>query len=194
MLEIESQLQSNKKQIEDDQQLILMIGKELQMYEARMSRTPMRQDELDNLQKDYDQARSAYDSLVAKSNQSELATDMERRNQGEQFIVLNAPNQPRAPYNPDRFMWNLIGLGVGMVLGILAAAGSELLDKRIYNEKECKALASVPILVEIPSVTTEADEKRVARRVKCEYALACSIVLLIGMQTFVSYMYYYTKS
>lgn len=194
MLEIESQVQSNKKQIQDDRQLILVVGKQIQMYEARMSRTPMRQDELDNFQKDYDQARSAYDSLVAKSNQSELATDMERRNQGEQFIVLNAPNLPKAPYNPDRFMWNLIGLGVGLVLGFLAAAGSEIFDKRIYSEKECKALVSVPILVEIPSVTTDTDEKREARRVKFEYALACSMLLVIGVQTFVSYVYFYTKS
>ena len=59
--------------------------------------------------------RPTIDSLLAKKNDSEMATNLERRQQGEHFRILDPPSLPVKPYFPNRL--KLCGIGaVGSAL------------------------------------------------------------------------------
>ncbi len=77
----------------------------------------MREQQLADITRDYDQSRANYDSLLAKKNQSEMATNLEKRQQGEHFRVVDAPNLPIKPYSPNRLKLSLMGLFAGLALG-----------------------------------------------------------------------------
>src|SRR5438132_235964 len=100
---------------------------------------------------------------LKKKNDSELATSLELQQQGEHFRVLDPPSLPVKPYSPKRLQLCAIGLVVGLLLGGATTAGAELLDDRIHDEKTLKKLIQIPVLSEIPNVSTD-TETRAERR------------------------------
>src|SRR5207248_8393314 len=102
----------------------------------------------------YEQSKANYDTLLKKKNDSELATNLELRQQGEHFRILDPPSLPQKPESPNRLKMCAMGLGIGCILGAGLAFGSEFLDDRVYNEEELKKLLPVGIISEIPNIAT----------------------------------------
>jgi len=114
---------------------------------------------LAELTRDYDQSRTYYESLLNKKNQSELATNLERRQQGEQFRLLDPASLPTKPSFPDRMKMSLWGLLVGILFAGAAIAISETVDDRVYSEKELKEIVSARVLTSIPPMPTGAEQQ-----------------------------------
>ena len=115
------------------------------------------------LTRDYEQSRKNYEQLLAKRDQSGMATDLEKQQQGEQFRVLDPPNLPQKPFSPDRLKLDLIGLVAGLLVGAFILAGAEIADDRIYSKEELTTIVSAPVLAEIPPLTTAAEEGQQVR-------------------------------
>jgi polysaccharide chain length determinant protein (PEP-CTERM system associated) len=162
-IELQSQLKVNKLEIENRQKSIQQIQSQIDEYQARLNTAPLREQQLADLTRDYDQSRKNYEALLAKRDESEMATNLEKRQQGEQFRVLDPANLPQKPYSPNRLKLDLIGLLAGLVLGMAATAASEIIDDRIYSKDELEKLVPAPVLAEIPPLPTAAEEQRNAR-------------------------------
>jgi succinoglycan biosynthesis transport protein ExoP len=89
-----------------------------------------------------------------------LATSLERRQQGEHFRILDPPSLPVKPYSPDRLKLCAIGLGVGLLLGSLVSAGTEMTDDRLYSEKDLKKLLPLDVISEIPEIATAGEAEK----------------------------------
>jgi len=158
-MEVESQLKANKLEIENHQRTIEQLGKQIEDYQARLNLTPVREQQLANLTRDYEQSRKNYEQLLAKRDQSEMATNLERQQEGEQFRVLDPPNLPQKPYSPNRLKFNLIGLVAGLGLGMVLLAGSEAMDDRVYSKDDLSRIVAAPVLTEIPPLPTAYERK-----------------------------------
>ena len=154
MMEVQSQLKANEIEIANRQRAISDLQGRIADYQSRLNRTPVREQELTDLTRDYDQSRTYYESLLAKRNQSELATNLEKRQQSEHFRIIDPPSLPTKPYSPNRFKLSLIGLVAGLMLGVVAAVGAEMMDDRIYDEKEFKKLIPVELIIEVPPLVS----------------------------------------
>ena len=95
MVELQSQLKVNKLEIENRQRSIQQIQSQIEQYQARLNTAPLREQQLTDLTRDYDQSRKNYEGLLAKRDQSEMATNLEKRQQGQQFRHLGS-SQPAA--------------------------------------------------------------------------------------------------
>jgi len=162
-LEVESQLKSNRIEIENRQRSVRDLQGRIEQYQARLNMTPVREQQLAGLTRDYEQSRKNYEQLLAKRDQSEMATNLEKRQEGEQFRVLDAPNLPQKPYSPNRLKLDLIGLVAGLAIGMASLAGSEMLDDRIYSKDELEKVVSAPVLTEIPPLQTTAEKRHQGR-------------------------------
>ena len=160
MAELESQLKVNRIEIANREHNLEELKGKIVEYQARLNREPVREQQLADLTRNYDQSRANYESLLKKKNDSELATSMERRQQGEHFRILDPPSLPVKPYSPNRLKLSAIGLFVGLVLGVAATAGAETIDDRLYSEKELKKLLPVDVISEIPIIATAGEEER----------------------------------
>jgi hypothetical protein len=58
-------------------------------YQVRIEATPARENELVDLMRDYGTLQGLYQSLLAKKQESQIATNLERRQVGEQFRILD---------------------------------------------------------------------------------------------------------
>ncbi len=160
MAESESQLKVNRIEIANREHAVEELKGAIAEYQARLNREPVREQQLADLTRDYDQSRANYDSLLKKRNDSELASSLERRQQGEHFRILDPPSSPVKPYSPNRLKLSAIGLFVGFVLGAAVSAGAEMIDDRFYDEKEIKELLPVEVICEIPNIATTGEEKK----------------------------------
>jgi uncharacterized protein involved in exopolysaccharide biosynthesis len=158
MMELQSQLKVNRLEIANRERSIRELQARIGDYQSRLNREPIREQQLTDITRGYDQSRANYDSLLKKKNDSELATSLELQQQGEHFKILDPPSLPTRPYSPDRLKWSGIGLGIGLVLGAVVTGAAEVLDDRVYSEKELKKLVPVNVIVEIPNLPTVGDK------------------------------------
>jgi succinoglycan biosynthesis transport protein ExoP len=183
MMELRSQLKANQIEINNRQSAIKELQARINDYQGRLNQAPVREQQLTDLTRGYDQTKADYDSLLRKKNESELATSLERQQQGEHFRILDPPNLPTKPYSPNRLKLFGIGLFAGLVLGVGFSAGAEIIDDRIYNEKEFKAIIPVNVITEIPPLVTPEEQKADARQLWFRWAAAGTVAasILLGL-------------
>ena len=117
MMQIQSQLKANRLEIQNYQQQVKKIETQIADYQARLNLTPATEQELADISRGYEESKANYDSLLQKQNQSQLATSLEERQQGEQFRILDPPSLPARPSSPNHLLISLAGLLVGFAVG-----------------------------------------------------------------------------
>jgi polysaccharide chain length determinant protein (PEP-CTERM system associated) len=122
------------------------ISAEIHTYESRIEASPQIEEEYKQVTRDHDTAVEFYDSLLKKMNMSSMATALEQRQQGEQFIVMDAPNLPDAPSFPNRLVFAGGGFAGGLFLGLLIVATLEYRDTTLRNERDVWAFTKLPTL------------------------------------------------
>jgi polysaccharide chain length determinant protein (PEP-CTERM system associated) len=122
------------------------IQAELRTYQDRVASSPAVEEEYKSITRDNQTAQAFYDDLLNKLNQSKMATDLERRQQGEQFRVMDEPNLPESPSSPKRSVFVMGGLLLGLALGLSIVALLEYLDTAIRSERDIWAFTKLPTL------------------------------------------------
>jgi polysaccharide chain length determinant protein (PEP-CTERM system associated) len=125
------------------------IQNQMRTYQERVSSSPTVQEEFKQITRDYQTAQTFYTELLGKMNQSKMATDLERRQQGEQFKLMDEPNLPDGPSFPKRGVFVGGGLGAGLLLGLMIVALLEYLDTAMRSERDIWAFTKLPTLAVI---------------------------------------------
>lgn len=186
-LQMESQLRANKLKIAHLEQTARKLDKQIDEYQNRLNVIPLREQELVEINRDHDQARAAYESLVNKKTQSEMAANLEKQSQGELFSVIDPPNLPQRPYWPDRFKLNVLGLIMGIVLALGVTLLAEMVDVRIHQDEDLRDLITVPVLAGIPMLQTAVEQRGQQMRRRVEAIAASVLVTLIPAITLFTY-------
>lgn len=182
LAQIQSQLKSNQVEVSNREHSIVALKSKMDDYQARLNQEPVREQQLSDLTRGYEQSKANYDELLKKKNESAMATSMELLQQGERFRVIDPPSLPLKPDFPNRLKFCGIGLGVGLALGVVVAGAFEMMDDRIYDEKELQTLLPVAVISEIPAIVAAADERSERRRMWLGWATAVFVsgTILLG--------------
>jgi polysaccharide chain length determinant protein (PEP-CTERM system associated) len=189
MAQLQGQLQANQSEVVNREHGIAALKANITQYQARLNQEPVREQQLADLTRGYDQSKANYDELLKKKNQSQMATSMERLQQGERFRILDPPSLPVKPDFPNRLKFCGIGLGVGLLLGVVVAGGFEMMDDRLHNEKEIKELIPVAIISEIPEILNLSDQQASKRKVWLGWAMAALVFATILAGSAFSYLH-----
>jgi polysaccharide chain length determinant protein (PEP-CTERM system associated) len=145
-LQVRSQLRAMEQEIAMKKHDQASIQSQLHLYQERVASSPEVEEEYKSITRDNQQAQAFYDSLLAKMNDSKMATDLERRQQGEQFRVMDEPNLPESPTFPKRQVFVGGGFAAGLFLGLLIVALLEYLDTALRSERDIWAFTKLPTL------------------------------------------------
>jgi succinoglycan biosynthesis transport protein ExoP len=189
ILELESQLKANRLEIATREAEIKDEQSKINQYQARLNMAPVMEQQFADITRDYDQSKTDYESLLAKKNQSEMSTDLEKTQQWEHFRMLDPPNLPVRPYKPNRLMLCGAGLAVGLVFGVGFAFLQEKLSGKIYSEREIKKLVPFEVIAEIPPIETLEERSSNRRGAWFAGAVAVVIVGFILLGSAVTYLY-----
>jgi len=183
--QLQSQMQANQIEISNREQTIGALRTKVNDYQARLNQEPVREQQLADLTRGYEQSKANYDELLKKKNDSAMATSMELLQQGERFRIIDPPSLPVKPESPNHLKFCGIGLAVGLMLGLGVVAVFEMLDDRLYSEKELKELLPVPVISEIPVIVNPSDEQIAKRKVWVARATAAVVLgAILGASVF----------
>jgi len=128
--------------------------------------------------RDYETQQKVYNGLLAKSEDSKIAANLERQQVGEQFRILDPARVPERPYSPNRLKLDMIGCGLGLVLGIGLAGFLEYRDTSLRTEDEIVKMLVLPVVAAIPILISVSDRRR--RRRNIILGVTASIVTVVG--------------
>lgn len=146
-----TQLAYSQKEMGDRVAERQRILKDIAVYQSKVERLPMREQELASVTRDYEISKTNYKSLLDKKLSAEMASDMEKRQQSEQFTVQDPARIPGAPIKPKRMIFNLGAIGVGLVLSLVWVVGIELKRNTFLGEWELPQ--NVAVLGRVPTIT-----------------------------------------
>ena len=147
-------------------------------YQARVEAAPKRESELIELTRDYTTLQQLYTGLLAKREDSKIAANLERRQAGEQFRVLDPARVPEQPFSPNRTRMNLMGAIAGLALGLGLVALLEYRDTTLRSDDDVLSTLNLPVLAVIPLLVTSVDDRRQKRRRWAAVAAAASVMVI----------------
>lgn len=130
------------------------IAAQIVEYEGRVERTPSREQQLMILVRDYENLQKNYQSLLDKKLSASISENLERRQKGEQFRIIDPANLPLVPETPNELLIMLAGLAMGCGLGYGAAFWLEYGRGFVRTPDDAESIAGFPLLATIPDFAT----------------------------------------
>lgn len=129
--------------------------------ERRVEQTPVREQELMILVRDYENMQKNYQALLDKRLNAHVAVNLEKRQKGEQFRILDPANLPEKLDSPNRILIMLLALLGGGALGVGGALGLDLLNPTFRRREEVEQfLPGARVLATVPQFFTLINQGR----------------------------------
>ncbi|MCK5098486.1 MAG: protein GumC, partial [Desulfobacteraceae bacterium] len=129
----------------------------MELHEKWVELTPKREQELQKLLRDYATIQNSYTSLLDRRLEAELSVNMEKKQKGEQFRVLDYAIRPEKPISPNVIKMGIISLGAGCALAGGIVYFFFIFDNAIRSKEDIENIFKLPILVEIGSIKKSGD-------------------------------------
>ena len=152
------------------------VRNRLAMYNASLRDTPGVERNYRDLVRDHENATTKYNELRAKQMEARLALALEKDRKAERFSLIEPPQYPEKPAEPNRkkllsmAVFGSVGSGVGA--GVLA----DSLNRSVTGPRALGALLDVPVMGVVPRVTNEIQR---ARRRRWLLTAAAGLVLAL---------------
>jgi polysaccharide chain length determinant protein (PEP-CTERM system associated) len=140
------------------------IEKRIKDMVARVEALPAVEQQLSELDRDYEISKMNYKSLLEKKNASAMAAEMEMRAEGEQFRVLDPANYPEKPYKPNVAQLSLLGVLGGILCGCALGLFVEFQDRSIRSAEDAAFYLATPALATLPLLNHSTFKKTRAHR------------------------------
>lgn len=175
-----SSLESNRVEIanltNDDQRLKSQIAQ----YESRLNQTPVREQQQAGILRDTEVLRQQYTELQKKEQESQLATNLEKQQGGQQFRLIDPASLPTVPSSPKRSKIGLGGLAGGLAMGFALALLMEMRDTSFRTEKDLTKHLDASFVLGIPHLPTRLEERRRRWRNMFEWVAALTMLVVVA--------------
>jgi uncharacterized protein involved in exopolysaccharide biosynthesis len=149
--DLEAEIAIVDQQIATSEQEERSLKGTIASYQGNLTAVPTREAELVELNRNYSTLDASYKELLKKKEASDLSANVERRQIGETFRVIDPASLPQRPFNRMR---RLQVIGGGAVLGLLLGLGMiaflEYRDSSFKNEDEVVRVLALPVLAIVP--------------------------------------------
>jgi polysaccharide chain length determinant protein (PEP-CTERM system associated) len=154
------------------------LDKQLAEYRARVELVPQRESQIAVLTRDYETLQENYRKLLSRTQDAKAAADLERRQIGQNFRIIDSARLPERPTSPDRLRLNGMGLGAGLALGVLLIAFFEYRDSSFRSRDDIITVLALPVLAVVPRMITTGERRRYGRRRLYAVAATCALALV----------------
>lgn len=175
---LQGQIESIDAEIAKHRQEIQRLSKLVAGYQGKLESIPVHEQEITALVRDYEMTKAHYSQLEGLALQAETATQLEYRQKGEKFLVLDPAVPPEKPSKPNRPLLDAAGALGAFLLGIILAMAPEIFGMTIVGVQDMPASGSLTILEIIPVIKTRSDE--ILQRRRMFVATASAIIATIA--------------
>jgi polysaccharide chain length determinant protein (PEP-CTERM system associated) len=129
--------------------------KEKADYEKRVERSPQVEQDLLILERDYANMKENYRALLDKRLNARVAENLEKRQKGAQFRILDTANFPRRPEKPNQPRIMILGFLAGCAAGVGLALLREYRSPQFRSPEDIELVLGPHLLAVIPDFTLE---------------------------------------
>lgn len=149
--------------------------------QALLAETPAVAEQLDGLQRRYQHLFASYQDFSNRRLEATVQAQLERRQLGEQFRVLEAAFAAPKPSSPNRPMLLVLSLvlaaAVGGGAGILVEAG----DTSVHSARQLQRALGIPVLAAVPEILLESDRRALRwKRIRTGIATATVVAFALA--------------
>lgn len=149
--QLRAQVNQAETTIAEKQKEQAQLQQQIKGIQGRIQLSPMVQEQYSKVTRDRQTALDFYNSLLKRRDDAQMATDLERRQESENFRVLDPPSLPQEPSFPNRQLFASGGLIAGLALGLGLVRLAEIRDKSLRQPRDVEMLLGVPTLAVISS-------------------------------------------
>jgi polysaccharide chain length determinant protein (PEP-CTERM system associated) len=162
---------------EDELVRLQAAADELQM---QLAQTPAVAELLDGLEREYRHLFDSYQDFSNRQLEAMVQAQLERRQLGEQFRVLEAAFVAPEATSPNRLLIFILGSFFAVAVGIGVGIMRESLDSSLHSARQLQTATSIPVLAAIPKILLEADLAAL-RRSRIKTTLAAAFVICFAL-------------
>jgi polysaccharide chain length determinant protein (PEP-CTERM system associated) len=137
---------------------------DIDWYQAKVRETPTRAQEMLSLNRDYNNINNQYNTLLNKELDSELSLSMEKKQQGEQFNIIDTAKVPVKPIKPNVLNLSLIILAIALGVGFGLSYMVDAMDTSFRGVEEIEKEFAIPILITMPTINTQMEVIKIKRK------------------------------
>jgi succinoglycan biosynthesis transport protein ExoP len=154
---VEAEVNKIEQEIESQTKTQADLQNQIQYHISQLQQAPIFEQQISGLTRDYDALQIHYNQLQEKKLSAEMASELETKEAGERFVVLDSAIPPVRPYAPNRIFIIGSGFVFGLLVGIGAAVFAEMSDESVRHEREAGQIFSKPVLAGIPLIVTDRE-------------------------------------
>lgn len=156
-------------------------------YQGRIEKIPEREQEFKELARDYETTRDVYQSLLKRHGDAQIAESMEQRQKSEQFRIIEAAMVPTRPVtSPLRLLLMVVVISMQLAVGLVIVA--EKLDASFHTIDQVRGRTSLPVLIGIPRIVTDAETRWRRTRFRLAAVATCiALVVLMAASHYVAH-------
>ncbi len=122
------------------------IEEQIKIYEKRVEDTPANEQKLTELRRDYDITLKNYQNLLEKKMSAKLAENLEERQKGERFRIMDPAYLPMKPYRTYKRSLPVFGAMSGLGMGFFIVFLMEFATPTYRKPGELKDDLGLPVL------------------------------------------------
>jgi polysaccharide chain length determinant protein (PEP-CTERM system associated) len=188
--QLRSQFEANRLEVENLSKDERRLNDVIRQYQNRLNATPVREQEIAGILRNYDILKLDYADLLNKEMQSQLAGDLEKRQEGQQFRLVDPPSLPTVPSSPNRIKISLSGVGAGIGLGLALAFLMNIRDRSFHSEEDLRKRFAFPLVVGVPLLLTCSDEQSRSWKRALEWTAGSALALAVLVVEFYEFYLY----
>jgi polysaccharide chain length determinant protein (PEP-CTERM system associated) len=146
-------------------------------FQGLLGDTPAVAEQLDALNRDYEHLFASFQDFSRRQQEASVQAQLERRQLGEQFRVLEAAFVAPQPSAPNRPLILFLGVVLGVAIGVGVAILLEATDTSVHDARKLQTRLQLPVLASIPQIWLEAD-RAIQRRKRLRLAAATAAVVV----------------
>lgn len=171
------QAEANASEMESLSNQQKKLKADSEQYQARLNLTPVREQQLAEILRDYDLFKQDYTGLLNKKLQSQLTTNLEENQEGQQFRLVDPPTLPAAPAGPKRLKICLGGMAGGILFGLVLGFLIETRDGSFHDEKALGQRFALPVVLAMPLVLTPRERRILGWKRSFEWIAGCAMTM-----------------
>jgi polysaccharide chain length determinant protein (PEP-CTERM system associated) len=154
-------LQNINSEINSLREIKKKISDSIRENENKVEQTYANELNLISLTRNYQTSKKKYEELLSKRLNANMAENLEKKQMGAQFRILDPANMPVIPFKPDRTKIILIG---SMISGCVGAAIIFLLEytnSSFRKPEDIHSVINIPVFASIPHQKSYRNKKRI---------------------------------
>ena len=168
-----TRLQEHQKHLLDEQN----------RYQAKVDAVPLREQQIADLSRDYENSKEHYQSLLDKTFGAGMAMDMERKQKAERFTILDIARVPEKPTKPNRLALLAVALPFCFLLPAGMVVATDKVKGTLNTERDLGSMLEndASIIGQIPLIKTPSQLRREWRNAAFSIAgsLACCVAIIV---------------